>query len=111
MSHGPKQVVGEGVADDALGERARLQARELQHYWSRVLKPALAGVADDGELATFLNGEIEQWEAELRRDTPSPGSKETVALLSYVLTIVRLRIFARVTAAEHKLGDVAGAAV
>ena len=83
------------------------RSEALQKFWERVAAPALSGIADDGELATFLNGQIEQWEIEAARPDPAPAAREAGELLAFVLEVLKLRIRARIGAAERALGVVA----
>ena len=76
----------------------------LKDYWNRVLSPALSSIADDGDLATFLNFQLEHLEVDFERHDGDRDAAEKAELTAEVLEIVKLRIRARIGAAERALG-------
>jgi hypothetical protein len=67
------------------------QRPELRRYWQHVLHPLLFSLGDDGELAAYLNRQIELWEIEAREpNSPSAHPPAgVVALLIDTLAILR----------------------
>ena len=76
----------------------------LKDYWNGVLSPALSSIADDGDLATFLNFQLEHLlEVDFESHDGYRNAAEKAELTAEVLEIVKLRIRARIGAAERAL--------
>lgn len=90
-------------------DQARTIAVELERYRERVLRPALAGMHDDGDLAVFLNDQIGRWETEGQLVAAQPltaasrqehKKAESISELLR-LTLARLTLYPRGQAEER----------
>lgn len=86
----------------------------LTGYWRNVLSTVLTVMSDDGDLAVFLNSQIDEWEIQSETIARLPLSPErtdnhnhalaVITLLTDTLNTVRRRIVARIAAANASLG-------
>lgn len=81
----------------------RAGAVEFVGYISNVITPIVNGSRDDGELAVFLNRQLDEWELEAERPEGLPFAPRVVTHLTVLLCNLRARIVGRIAAAEAVL--------
>lgn len=76
---------------------------EFVGFISSVITPVVNESRDDGELAVFLNRQLDEWELEAERPEGLPFAPRVTAHLNLLLANLRLRIADRIIAAERIL--------
>lgn len=81
----------------------RVGAVDFVAYVSGVITPAVNGIKDDGELAVWLNRQLDEWELEAERPEGLPHAARVVQHLTTLLCNLRARIVDKIAAAERVL--------
>lgn len=76
---------------------------EFKGYIASVIRPVFASSTDDGELAVFLNRQLDEWEIEAELPNGIPYAHRVVHLLNILLSGLRERIKCKIAAAEAVL--------
>lgn len=76
---------------------------EFKGYIASVISPVFASSTDDGELAVFLNRQLDEWEIEAELPDGIAYAPRVVELLNGLLTQLRCRIKRKIAAAEAAL--------
>jgi hypothetical protein len=75
----------------------------IDHYEKNVLAPVLNPQVDDGEIAVWLNRQIDEWELTVELGCAEPYAAEVIALLKGKLAELRASIAARIAKDEAVL--------
>jgi hypothetical protein len=75
----------------------------FKSYVSNTISPIIKRSTDDGELAVFLNRQLDEWELEAERPEGLDFAPSVVIYLGYQLAELRERIKAKIAAAEGTL--------
>jgi hypothetical protein len=59
--------------------------RDFSSYVANVLQPIIKGSTDDGELAVFLNRQLDEWELEVERPEGLPWAPLAVDAIERAL--------------------------